>query len=417
VKGRLLIPQKRWLCVRGVLLAALGAVALVACGPVQVPRKIVVKSPEVLREEAACLTGVAGACMQLGHRYEGGVGVAADPVKAGVLYEDGCRAGDQTSCGELGRILRLGLGVPRDEVRAADLLSVACRSGHLPACVQWGAMHELGEGVAQNYGLALRLYKAACDEKDPSGCTALGTLYADGHGIERDPALALTLISEACAADYGPACAHLGNLYETGNGPPSDLAKARGWYEKSCQLGAGSGCLLLGLLHHKGLLGDQDEAKALALFDRSCELGHATGCAYAVRLLEGPDRPPSDAARRREYRVKGCLYGQGALCHEQVEACMQAPKGSDAAPCAGEQVWRWLSRACAAAHTFSCVRVGELLEHGGQLLDHRVTLDRHNARRAYKRACRLGDKMGCQLESEMPLHEAGDAAARPAATP
>lgn len=373
--------------------------ALASCGGVApTPEQV-----QVRREEADCMAGVLGACGLLGHRYEGGQGVPNDPAKAVLLYEEGCRSGDQPTCGRLGRMLRLGLAVQRDEVRAADLLSVACRAGDIPSCVQWGAMHELGQGVPQNLGLALRLYKSACDLKDPAGCSYLGSLFADGREVLEDLSKAAELFSFSCSAGYGPGCAHLGNLFESGRGAPRDMARAKALYDQACSLGAGSGCLLLGLVHHKGLGTPINDRKALGLFEQSCTLGHATGCSYAVRLLEGGGELAADLLRQREFRLKGCLYGQGTLCHELAEACVQDPKAVGSAPCEGQQVWRWLLRGCASGHTFCCVKCGQLYEQGGKVMDHSVTPDRDYARRSYKRACRLGDAMGCKLERGMPL--------------
>lgn len=378
----------------------LGAAALLAaCGGAQP----VAERMQFRREEADCMAGVVGACGALGHRYEGGQGVPSDPIKAVLLYEEGCRTGDQPTCGRLGRMLRLGLGVQRDEVRAADLLSVACRGGDLPACVQWGAMHELGQGVPQNFGLALRLYKGACDLKDPAGCSYLGSLFADGREVLEDLGKAAELFSFSCSSGYGPACTHLGNLFESGRGAPRDMSRAQALYDQGCRLGAGSGCLLLGLVHHKGLGTSISDSKALALFEQSCDLGHATGCSYAVRLLEGTAELPANPIQQHNFRLKGCLYGQGTLCHELADACAQDPKAGATGPCEGQQVWRWLLRGCASGHTFCCVKCGQVYEMGGKVMNHAVAPNRDFARRSYARACKLGDAMGCKLERALPL--------------
>src|ERR1043166_2532259 len=122
-------------------------------------------APRSADASAACASGSAAACRDLGDRAHD----RKDYRAASDRYEQGCRLGEGESCGRLGFGFLEGTGRPKDPVKAAALFEQAC-------------------GKAEEW------------------CGMLGQLYANGHGVERDAPRALELFRRGCLGGMPNFC-------------------------------------------------------------------------------------------------------------------------------------------------------------------------------------------------------------------
>jgi TPR repeat protein len=203
-------------------------------------------------------------------------------------------------------------------------------------------------------------------------------------------------LRSACTNAHAPACRHLAMLLREGNLVPKD-EEAAGRIEgrsldlaqQSCTRGVLEGCVLLGLWQeYPKALGDDpgntprttDNTaldSALASYQKACEGGLPVGCSRAIALLDRP--PPRESAAALWERLDGaCSGGDAISCAELVAA----PGGR--APSAAA-----LARGCELALPRACVL---LAEHTRSAPQERAA--------ALKRACGLGDGVGCEAYLE-----------------
>jgi serine/threonine protein kinase/TPR repeat protein len=82
---------------------------------------------------AACDSGIAVACTDLGIEYNNGTGVAQNYARAAALYSKACNENEAAACSNLGNLYRYGSGVEMDTEKAKQFLDKGCKMGN-----QWG---------------------------------------------------------------------------------------------------------------------------------------------------------------------------------------------------------------------------------------------------------------------------------------
>ena len=142
----------------------------------------------------ACDAGDPTGCASVGGMYLRGVGVAADPERAGRLFEQAraldrdeggfarqrtamreqCEGGDAESCS--GALMwSVGLGGPEDDIEARALLTRGCDGDHAFCCFELACHWRNGEGGKQDAKRAAELLAKACSLGYPAACT-IGSL-------------------------------------------------------------------------------------------------------------------------------------------------------------------------------------------------------------------------------------------------
>ncbi|GEM_PF-5334264 len=84
--------------------------------------------------EFRCADHDNDACGSLAWDYDEGKGVAANPVRAAMLYEPLCDAGETFACNNLGIMFEEGRGVAKSEAKAQALFRRACDGGDKDGC-------------------------------------------------------------------------------------------------------------------------------------------------------------------------------------------------------------------------------------------------------------------------------------------
>lgn len=252
---------------------------------VKVPatRDTVSDAAEIETVEQACKDGDSESCTALGIAFHTGVGVAADPVRAGAAFARACALGGAAACGNLGLALVNGDGMPKDVARAFGYFAAACDDGNAASCSSLGASYSMGVGVKADPRRAMRLFKQACDGGDAGGCYNLGVVYDQGLGVKIDPARAATLYVGACDRKEGAACGNLGSLVQNGSGVAKDTVRAGDLFRKACDLRDADGCLNLGRAYQAGSGVVRDLVQAEVYFRRALTI--EPGKADALRAL------------------------------------------------------------------------------------------------------------------------------------
>ncbi len=185
-------------------------------------------------------------------------------------------------------------------------------------------------------------YKKACLKQDAQGCASLGWAYADGippelssilpkefleQHLEQNYELAKEFLEIGCDYEVGDGCSKLGEMYAEGKGVEKNDSKAREYYgkakeyyKKACDLNGANGCYSLGLIYEGGKGVKRDYIKAKEYYEKACNLNDDTGCFALGLMYETGTGVKRDYARAREYfkdldaafySILGMIYEQG----------------------------------------------------------------------------------------------------------
>ena len=161
---------------RALLLAAVGAMALSACGEakpaVELGPAATVRGREQTPKDVQLIIDQGAKAID-----EGDYATALSLLRP--LAEQGY-AGAQD---KLGDMYDAGQGVPENDVEAAKLYRLAADQGLASAQVSLGMKYHVGEGVPENWADALKWYRLAADQGDRGGQYLLGRMYANGRGV------------------------------------------------------------------------------------------------------------------------------------------------------------------------------------------------------------------------------------------
>ena len=129
--------------------------------------------------------------------------------------------GDAASQWNLGVRYEAGLGVPKDLVKAAELYQKAADQGNTVAKnhladpqfqINLGLRYQQGDGVPQDFGKAAELCQKAADQENGVGQSRLGWLYENGWGVPKDLVKARELYQKAARHGEHAAISRLKEL-------------------------------------------------------------------------------------------------------------------------------------------------------------------------------------------------------------
>lgn len=196
--------------------------------------------------ERACRDGSAWGCINLGIRFEYGLGRVKDARRALEGYDQACRGGALRACALAGRLLGEGLGVSKDPVRAVAYWRPGCEGKNSLSCFYLGSLYRAGaKGVKVDRPAAASAFEDACAFGDAGGCDAAGVMWENGEGVLTDPVRAADFYEKGCKAGGAAACVNLGICYRDGRGKPMDIAKAAVTFKLACDGGHSKACGLL----------------------------------------------------------------------------------------------------------------------------------------------------------------------------
>jgi hypothetical protein len=153
------------------------------------PSPIVPDTPQEHAARARCQDAVeagdTAAMVELGRRYEDGLGVVQDFAQAHEWYLKAAQAGNALGMKNLGVLYQNGRGVAQDYAQARRWFQKAAQAGNVDAMAIFGGMYEFGLGGVQDYAQARRWLQKAANAGNAIGMTALGMLYENGWGVAR----------------------------------------------------------------------------------------------------------------------------------------------------------------------------------------------------------------------------------------
>ena len=145
--------------------------------------------------------------------------------------------GDVSTQLELGRRYEFGVGVSEDYKEAARWYRAAAEQGHASAQYNLGVMHSRGTGFPQDYKEAFRWYQRAANRGDAPAQYNLGVMYVEGTGFPQDYKEAIRWYRAAAEQGHGNAQNNLGFMYDKGQGVAQDYIQAHLWLNLAASTG------------------------------------------------------------------------------------------------------------------------------------------------------------------------------------
>jgi uncharacterized protein len=122
--------------------------------------------------------GDLAAQRNIGHLYETGKGIAADPKEAASWYRKAAEAGLGRAQANLANLYLKGQGVPHDDREAAQWFHRAAVNGHVVSQYNLGVLYETGRGVERDTARALGWLHLAAKAGHPQAQEALDKVLA-----------------------------------------------------------------------------------------------------------------------------------------------------------------------------------------------------------------------------------------------
>jgi TPR repeat protein len=308
--------------------------------------------------EAACDSGDALACNQLGLWLQDGVnGASLDPVAAAARYEQACELRAGIGCYNLSSQKAGGQGIPADATGAEELLletrahyQASCDAGGLVWCANLAGLLQRGEGAPPSPEAARGLYDQTCQRGHDLACLELANMLLDGEGGARDPARAEALLRVSCDRGSEPACNNLALHVEDGGGDPLPI------FRQACARGVPIACRNVAVRL-------EDRVEAMALLRTACDAPtdlDGVSCAMAADLELRRATPDGDQAIADLSRA--CSVGLAEAC---VEAVRLASGGVGSLT--PEDGIALMERACSLGHQLACTLrdAGRRVDEGG----------------------------------------------------
>lgn len=227
------------------------------------------------------LTGLAQkgdshAQVQLGYRYDEGIGLKKDHEKAVELYLKAEKQNNAAAQNNLGWAYHQGLGVKQDYTKAKEWYEKAIANKSIDIITKSMALNNLAElyteglGVEtsfdkalelrlesenlrphmetefeigwlysrnENYAKAIEWYQKSAAQGDSWAQNALASLYHKGRGVAQDYKKAMELYQQSAAQNNNRAYSNIGDLYAEGLGVKRDDKKAFEYYTKAFEAG------------------------------------------------------------------------------------------------------------------------------------------------------------------------------------
>ena len=162
------------------------------------------------------------AAATLGHLYQAGLGVKADPTQAFHWYQQAAETGDRFAQRQVANAYLNGWGVQRNPQRAAFWFRQGMMVPQVVNADYWlSKSYAAGRIMPKNpakadwyQGRSLRLLDQLYAEKVGAAAYDLGIAYLYGHGVPKNPERAKNYFQHALAWHYSAAATVLARLEE-----------------------------------------------------------------------------------------------------------------------------------------------------------------------------------------------------------
>ena len=121
---------------------------------------------------------------EMGHNYEKGMGVQANPEHAFRCYQASADKGDSTGLYNTGRMLLQGIGTQRDAGKGLDLILKSISMGNDDAKLYLGIAYHEGKFVPKDNQRALALLRPFADKGNMDAAYYVGVMLKNGDGVE-----------------------------------------------------------------------------------------------------------------------------------------------------------------------------------------------------------------------------------------
>ena len=148
--------------------------------------------------------GDATAMVDLGTRYEEGLGVPKDLKLAFEHYERAMNMDQPWGAVYLGQLLLNGEGCEKDEKRAFQCFTIAAKSNVPLALHFMGECYTEGFGIAKDLVVAVKWYRKGAEFGDPGCLAELGDCLEYGRGVEKNLLEAMKCYQSALDAGFDP---------------------------------------------------------------------------------------------------------------------------------------------------------------------------------------------------------------------
>jgi len=226
--------------------------------------------------KAAALHGDANAQLELGHMYEGGIGVEPSSEEATVWYRRAANNGNADAQFNLGVICE-DKGTEQSYKEAAEWYMKAIKQGHVKAHNYYGELFKMGWGVEMSYEKAGEWYLKAAEMGDVYGQYNLACLYEEGKGVEQSYDEAAKWFTLAAKSGDMDAQYHLAMLYKNGNGVEQSYEESLYWLKKSAEQGMSESVHEIGVFYENGFGLEVSLEKAEECYRIAEELGSVEG--------------------------------------------------------------------------------------------------------------------------------------------
>jgi len=198
--------------------AGLVAVTLWYFSDAPTPKEEIIRAQQAARFKALlpkALAGNVSAEVLVAGFYKNGIGVKKNLTEARTLYRRAADRGHPDAQYELGHMYETGEGVRANPFKAAEWYKLAAGLGrHREAQYALGQLYLTGRGVPHGYADAVPWFRKAANQGHPAALYLMGAVYLEGWSEPADKieaykwfTLALKVADQAKAYDltYDPA--------------------------------------------------------------------------------------------------------------------------------------------------------------------------------------------------------------------
>lgn len=359
--------------------------------------KIMVDDPKTATDaipvlNTACESGILLACGDLSRAYSQGTGVAKDKAKAEEYMNRVCERPDRMPCAYAAEAF-----AALDKTEALKRLTEGCEANTVFAC-HWGAIIGAKSKDPAEQSLALRLFDKGCAAGLGASCQgALHSTY-DGHGTPDHLDLAIRTVDGFCRRGDAGSCIQMINVYSAPENTPlvPDPVKVFAYDKLGCDAGHLDSCRWMAEALEAGAGTAKSLEKAGKIYRDLCDQGDRQMCQEAARvevaLSPIAEKATPDSVKRAVID-RACEIGDGEACRGIAWWHVFGEEGhaKDIALAEAHFI-----AGCDKGASNACIDVGSLKDWAqfGMPEDKRAALG------YYKRACDLGNPIGCKLQTE-----------------
>jgi TPR repeat protein len=190
--------------------------------------------------------------LELGYKYEKGLGVDKNDSVAALWYRKAAEAGDADGMFRLGLMYWTGRGVSRDDAEGTRWIRKAADAGSSNGMFGLGAALSEGRGVSEDAKEGARWYEEAAKKGNAVGMRFTGIAYLSGNGVPQSDLVAAAWFRDAADAGDTDGMCGFAALLATGRGVSQNDLDAARWYLKAAQGGNPTAMLPLGEMYENG---------------------------------------------------------------------------------------------------------------------------------------------------------------------